>query len=601
MLIVCPSCGIKYNVPASYLTKDRTLKCAGCGTSWVVKAVQPTAAEAVAPSPVAVSRSPEPETRDHPVATPSESVDPQTDAVASAVVSDGPPVSSVTEAQPEERKPEVSQEDEQPVAPETEMAAAPEEPSSPLPPASEVLAEAAQPSVSPETGWESSLPQPVAGEKSAPFTHEASPRLETPVQNEEHDIRQESVAEPEIGLQQDVTDSTVANGEAALPSVPKEERTPESETHSEALSDEAREPVTSQTPDETEHETFSTVSELPTDQHFSTRITPRQEKMVQEPQDEEAGGFAKPFSFLDLPVQPSPVSPPVAEAAPPKKNVAYRSIWDDEPEPAPQQTGFGTKHEEESHEWHEKDLDEHFNVGNTGFSGSGHQDESLLEDSKNSDRLKDVSGHPQPEPESGASRNHAEESDASASPAPQDATFDDVIMRLRAARNNPGSQESLAGEESTPTPAPKKTEHSTTAPWVPVWDRVAEPEQEEAEATAPAEDHHDEAIWEHEEVSEGDATVPSGHIETAEETEVEEEPAATPRHVTPAIDISSRLRSDVLKRTEQAEDSGTSFLESAAFWRKAWLVSGVGTVVALAACAHWFSALRHLWPALNLL
>ncbi|WP_026396549.1 zinc-ribbon domain-containing protein [Acetobacter nitrogenifigens] len=39
MLIVCPSCGIKYNVPASFLRKDRTLKCSGCGTDWVVPAV----------------------------------------------------------------------------------------------------------------------------------------------------------------------------------------------------------------------------------------------------------------------------------------------------------------------------------------------------------------------------------------------------------------------------------------------------------------------------------------------------------------------------------------------------------------------------------
>ncbi|OUJ16326.1 zinc-ribbon domain-containing protein [Acetobacter sp. DsW_063] len=39
MLIVCPSCGIKYNVPASFLRKDRTLKCSGCGTDWVVPAI----------------------------------------------------------------------------------------------------------------------------------------------------------------------------------------------------------------------------------------------------------------------------------------------------------------------------------------------------------------------------------------------------------------------------------------------------------------------------------------------------------------------------------------------------------------------------------
>ena len=42
MLIVCPSCGIKYNVPESYLKKDRTLKCASCGTSWVVPAIRET-------------------------------------------------------------------------------------------------------------------------------------------------------------------------------------------------------------------------------------------------------------------------------------------------------------------------------------------------------------------------------------------------------------------------------------------------------------------------------------------------------------------------------------------------------------------------------
>lgn len=73
MLIVCPSCGIKYNVPESFLKKERVLKCASCGTSWVVPAVTakeepapvsepvapppPAAPEAAAPPPPA----PEPE------------------------------------------------------------------------------------------------------------------------------------------------------------------------------------------------------------------------------------------------------------------------------------------------------------------------------------------------------------------------------------------------------------------------------------------------------------------------------------------------------------------------------------------------------------
>ncbi len=552
MLIVCPSCGIKYNVPVSYLMKDRTLKCAGCGASWFVKAVPPSAAETADPPSAAPAQSP---VQKPVVSQPDEQVEalPTADAVSEEV--QAPSTASEQPPEPEEA---VSQPDNQPIA----VVSGPVETLKEEPAASVAPDAAHTPSVAESQFQEPEAPQPdeqSAATQVEPVKSREEPlQSEPPVQNEEQEIRQEQTAAPE----------EVPEPAAPQPSV---------------------------APDE---EKFSTLSESPTNQHFSTRITPLQDKTHSNSQGSEASedGYEKPFSFLDLPIESSPVAPRVAEPAAPEKKVVYRSIWDDEPESsASQPTGFGTKPEEDPHEWREKDLDEHFSVENTRFAGTGYQDENLVESSDNRDHLKDISGQPHAEHEAEAFRDHVEKSDEQSaddlpSPVPQDGAFDDVITRLRAARNNPGGQESAQPHIS------EDTEQTTDAPWVPVWDRVSE--SDEGATPASAEEHH-EAVWDHAEAAEEKAS--SEHVETVEETKAEEEPAAAPRHVTPAIDISSRLRSDVLKRVEHADDGPGSFLESPAFWRKAWIASGVGAVVVLAACTHWFGALRHLWPALNLL
>ncbi|WP_211263336.1 zinc-ribbon domain-containing protein, partial [Acetobacter tropicalis] len=36
MRIVCPSCGVAYQVPAALLAKRHTLKCSACGVKWRV-------------------------------------------------------------------------------------------------------------------------------------------------------------------------------------------------------------------------------------------------------------------------------------------------------------------------------------------------------------------------------------------------------------------------------------------------------------------------------------------------------------------------------------------------------------------------------------
>ncbi|BCK77535.1 hypothetical protein AA0242T_1141 [Acetobacter aceti NRIC 0242] len=634
MLIVCPSCGIKYNVPVSYLMKDRTLKCAGCGASWFVKAVPPSAAETADPPsvvpalpPVQKPVVPQP---DEQVAT-SVPAEPAKPALPdTAAVSEETPASSAASEQPKAPEETVSQPDHQFVAAASEpteaqaeapaTSVAPEahpapsvaesqsqKPEAPLPDehsaarqVEPVKAQEEQTATPPATAAETveAEPSPVAGENSTSVPREEPLQSEPPVQNEEQEIRQEQAAEP----------AEVPEPVAAVPDVPAaeeagqpdrtEEQKSDSESHSEAPPAEVQEPVAPQPAVEPDEEKFSTLSESPTNQHFSTRITPLQDKTHSNSQGSEASedGYEKPFSFLDLPIESSPVAPRLAEPAAPEKKVVYRSIWDDEPESsASQPTGFGTKPEEDPHEWREKDLDEHFSVENTRFAGTGYQDENLVESSDNRDHLKDISGQPHAEHEAEAFRDHVEKSDEQSaddlpSPVPQDGAFDDVITRLRAARNNPGGQESAQPHIS------EDTEQTTAAPWVPVWDRVSE--SDEGATPASAEEHH-EAVWDHAEAAEEKA--PSEHVETVEEAKTEEEPAAAPRYVTPAIDISSRLRSDVLKRVEHADDGPGSFLESPAFWRKAWIASGVGAVVVLAACTHWFGALRHLWPALNLL
>lgn len=556
---------------------------------------------------------------------PAEPAKPQTDAPpTAATVSEEPSAPSAVAEQPKAPEETVSRPDHQPVAAVSEITEAQAEaPATSVAPEAHTApsvvetqsqkpeallpdehssvrqvepVKAAPPPATPVSGLVSSLPQPVAGRKLTSVPEEEPIQSESPVQNEEQEIRHEQAAERAEIPEPVSTVPDVPAEEAGQPDQTEEQK-PDSEPHSEARPAEVQEPVAPPPSAEPDEEKFSTLSEPLANQHFSTRITPLQDKAHSNSQSAEASDdeYEKPFSFLDLPIEPTLVVPPVAEQAAPEKKVVYRSIWDDESEtPASQPTGFGTKPEEDPHEWREKDLDEHFSVENTGFTGAGYQDENLVESSDNRDHLKDTSGQPSTEHEAEAFRKHVEKSDEQTdddapSPAPQDNTFDDVITRLRAARNNPGGQESAHPHSSG------EAEQAETAPWVPVWDRVSEVEEE---VPASAEEHH-EAVWEHTEAP--DEVVPSEHAETVEEAKAEEEPAVAPRHVTPAIDISSRLRNDVLKRVEHADEGRSSFLESPAFWRKAWIASGVGAVVVLAACTHWFGALRHLWPALNLL
>ncbi|WP_338422084.1 zinc ribbon domain-containing protein [Acetobacter sicerae] len=630
MLIVCPSCGIKYNVPASYLTKDRTLKCAGCGTSWVVKAVPPSADETVAPPApphVVTEQSSEakpvaPQSGDLPAAETSES---QEEAPLANAAPEAPSTPDVAAPHPEEPEPAVPQSNE-PSAPTSAEQAQPEtgassshtppdaaavppvsepQPAAPPVPSDEPV-EAAHSPVTPESGLVNSLPQPVPVKKPVPDIHEQTPQFESPAQDEKQEIQQEQSVEhedvpPPVTEVKDVT----AEENSDQPDL-KEEQTRQDAPHSEAPSVEAssaevEEPVASPTPAEPTQETFSTLSEMPADQHFSTHITPRQDDTLPSSENDQTSdnGYEKPFSFLDLPVEPPPAPPPISESASPENKVVYRSIWDDEPDTsATPSAGFGTKQEEHPHEWREKDLDEHFSVGRESFSGAGYQDENLVENSEHSEHQKNDLAHPDSGHDFGDSQPHADDNDGLSvhgEPASQDGAFDDVITRLRAARNNPGGQESHTGAENTHSHAPEGAEHSSSAPWVPVWDRVADQDEETA---TPVEEHH-ETVGEHVDVPE--QSVPAEPAAVVEEPAAEEEAVAAPRHVTPAIDISSRLRSDVLKRVEHADENRSSFLESPAFWRKAWIASGVGAIVVLAACTHWFGALRHLWPALNLL
>ncbi|MDN6042403.1 MAG: zinc-ribbon domain-containing protein, partial [Acetobacter sp.] len=56
MRIVCPSCGVAYQVPAALLAKRQTLKCSACGTKWHIHAQpeDPTPAPDLAPVAPAV-------------------------------------------------------------------------------------------------------------------------------------------------------------------------------------------------------------------------------------------------------------------------------------------------------------------------------------------------------------------------------------------------------------------------------------------------------------------------------------------------------------------------------------------------------------------
>ncbi|MFT8720065.1 MAG: hypothetical protein ABF824_11835, partial [Acetobacter sp.] len=264
-----------------------------------------------------------------------------------------------------------------------------------------------------------------------------------------------------------------------------------------------------------------------------------------------------------------------------------------------------------SHEWDEKDLDSHFDDANwhanTGMS------ESLAEEPATLDRFETGVHDEVPWARPDASQSDGEETHAAPETAhqPADGQFDDVINRIRASRRSaaagmeqPAAPEAPPQSEASVDHQPASTPDSNE-PWVPAWERAAQTQpaeetppqpQVEAHAEAPIWDLHPAATEQHEASEEEHAPV---------EKETVAAPEAEERHITAAADISSRLRNDVLNRVASKDSlkpgSSGSLLESPAFWRKAWIASGVGAAVGLAACVHWFSALRHLWPALNLL
>lgn len=590
MLIVCPSCGIKYNVPASYLTKDRTLKCAGCGTSWVVKAMEAPAAEVVVPSapPAAVAQTLEsqpaiPQPGESSVAAKAESTEqPVEQAPSVPAVADVPSPAAVS--QPVESQPE---------------------PQAVVPRQDEPSDAAKEEPIDVQADQHSALP--------ASETHEQPLQFKAPVQSEEQGIPHKQGAEPEEAPPARAAVEDTPAGEVSDESSLTEEHKSLDEAQGEAPTFEIQEAVPPEASAEPQHETFSTLSEMRANEHFSTHITSRQDNSSQADHSSESS-YEKPFSFLDLPVEPSSSPSSSFEEAPNESKTVYRSIWDDEPEAPPAQTsGFGTKPEEEPHKWREKDLDEHFSVENRDFAGGAPQAENLVEESDHAERLKSAGtvqsevAHSENQADVPWMRSEEKETqsvhdESLPAPASQDGAFDDVITRLRAARNNPGAQENHTPPSSPPAQHQADEEISLAEPWVPAWDRV---EEDEEPATEHAGESHV-SVWHTTDEAEPEDISPSESVAAVEPAEASETPEeetveVAARHVTPAIDISSRLRSDVLKRVEHADGNRRSFLESPIFWRKAWIASGVGAIILLAACTHWFSALRHLWPALNLL
>ncbi|MDG6094406.1 zinc-ribbon domain-containing protein [Acetobacter sp. AN02] len=95
MLIVCPSCGARYNVPESALQRRRRLKCAQCGTGWTVEAAAPQPAEEPEHVP---SVSPAEEPRSAPEAVPA----PEVSAPAHSAESESSGHSSRTPASDDE-------------------------------------------------------------------------------------------------------------------------------------------------------------------------------------------------------------------------------------------------------------------------------------------------------------------------------------------------------------------------------------------------------------------------------------------------------------------------------------------------------------------
>ncbi|NHN87153.1 zinc-ribbon domain-containing protein [Acetobacter conturbans] len=600
MLIVCPSCGIKYNVPASYLSKDRTLKCASCGESWLVQAIREPAVETAAP----------------PVALKSEETSVPPAAPAEPAVTPEP-------AAPSPDQPEAVAES-RPIAPDPQASFAPTIPETP--PAKEDPAPA-DVIAAPQPEPASALPVEAAETRPpAAVITEEQPQAQTPAEP--------AAAEPAVAEPVPVSSPSIEKPSEPLAA---HEPEPAEAFHEDEHPEEAVVPASpthlTQPPEDTAHEPFTSfLDETPkpievpfriSDEDSAFHEAPREPEPAPTPEPTpavppaptrryEAPGPAqdehdeKPFSFLDL---PGTIGAADTTEITPQKGA----------QPPHQPESPESEAPSSSYIWDEKDLDSHFgqtewqadNVSvHEGLAGEteelDHLDfESLHESEEHLEGGADVPWARSPHHEADHQEGNAEPQDVNGIP---DDRFDEVIGRIRATRNrNPevdaqGTPPHRTGHEDSAFPHDTDPDEASGGPWVPAWDRAIE--SAETELDDGESDH--EPIWavhseEKAKPTEEEAPATQQDMPAAPVPAIVGEEEAA-RHVTPAIDISSRLRSDILSRSPSRVPGKTgAVIESQQFWKKAWIASGVCAVIGLGACVHWFSALSHIWPALSLL
>ncbi len=509
MLIVCPSCGIKYNVPASYLKKDRVLKCASCGTSWIVPAITAKSVETATSGSLAESPAPAATAEDSkaPPATP-------------ALVSD----TKTTDGQ--------------------------EEP-------------AHHPAES------EPVPEPQDVRSDIPEEREPPPSLHTNDQATSGH-QSEEVQEPVVSPPETIATSASAIGHddgEAEEAIPEADKQPLSENPVEAA-------VSDGTP--AHHE------EGP---HTPPSFAAQTESDAETETEEHTH-----FSFLDE-----------ALARDASENRASQSpqmsVWDEaELEDQIAHSSWQQQHADEQ----ERLADEPANLDNM-------EPEDLHALMQRNQRHTgqelhaDHSGFP-----SSAGNRAGTEGAGSSDEHPAQDSLDDVVARLRAARMGEATGTEAGPKTASPqaeTPVRETQPDEPAAPWVPAWERaqqtapVSAPEPEQAD-----EETEDLPVW----ATVGGTDAAEAHGETPVQHEAA--PAETAddaeiRHVESTVDIASRLRNDVLQRGSMAPQivRRPSLLEQPAFWKKAWIASGVCAIAGTAAFWHWFGALRQIWPALNLL
>ncbi|WP_242006185.1 hypothetical protein [Acetobacter estunensis] len=293
-----------------------------------------------------------------------------------------------------------------------------------------------------------------------------------------------------------------------------------------------------------------------------------------EPEEEEDD---RPFSFLD-----QAIARHAAQSDAVEEEHSVSSHY------APAQT-VASGH---SPMWEEAALDTHALHSDEKNGTQGAFQDTLAAETERLEHLEEVEHHSALGAEDETS-SHVEAAAPFERDSHQPDEIDDVVARLRSARGQgagAAEAEKPTSVQAEPTPAPAES-----ASWVPAWDRVerAEADEEMASVTKPEDEHA--PIWD----------VGEDHGEqVAAQSASEDEQVEPARHVEPAVDMAERLRKDVLQRTATTEATKSergSFLESQAFWKKAWIASGATAVLVVAAAVHWFDALSHVWPALRLL